>query len=360
MKISYKLVKPKRGKYWLIRLATRSIDGWQEKSTKETQRRAAERVAAQIVAGLVVVEARRMTWKTFRARYEADHLSTLSRPGCFKSAANKLESMVTLTYLDELDAPAMKQWRHKMLTKGMPSTTVSSYLKHVRASLGWAEECGYIKHAPRVRTGSTSKMKGRALTGEEFDKLILNTVKVVGRKRDAQWKRLLWGLWHLGLRLQEALDFSWDDDEFITPYRLNSSTPMLRYPVMAHKNRKDQLVPITPEAATFLRSIQPNEPTGRVFPVMGGRKPMTVADRVSREISKIGKKALVVTSGNSAKKRHATAHDLRRSFAKRLAPKLNSVQLQLMMRHADSKTTRVHYAEVDAEQLAREIAEALQ
>jgi hypothetical protein len=73
----YKLVKPSRNKYWLIRLTHPSPEGWVQKSTKQARRRDAERVAAQMVAGLLTTDSLRMTWKAFRNRYEADHLPTL-------------------------------------------------------------------------------------------------------------------------------------------------------------------------------------------------------------------------------------------------------------------------------------------
>ena len=360
----YKLVKPTRGKYWLIRLDQPAPEGWREKSTKESRRRDAERVAAQIVAGLVGVASPRMTWQAFRKSYERDHLSTLKRPGCFKSAAAKMEAMIKVVYLDELDAARMKQWRQKMLAAGMPSTTVSSYLKHVRASLGWAEENGYIKVAPRVRTGSTAKMKGRAITAEEFERMLANVPKVkrIGKARAGQWRRLLQGLWLTGLRLQEAIDMDWSDQQSIRPIRLDSSRPLLCFPMSEQKNGKDQLIPLTPDAVEFLRKTPKAKRVGRVFPLMGSKDAITTSDCASGYISEIGEKAGVLTghSKKSGDPKCATAHDLRRSFATRLARKVPSDILQALMRHADIKTTRTHYAEIEADALADQLAAALQ
>lgn len=361
----YKLVKPTRGKYWLIRLDRPSPEGWKQKSTKKARRRDAERAAAQIVAGLVDAASPRMTWKTFRQTYERDHLSTLKRPGCFKSAAAKMEGMIKVVYLDELDAARMKQWRQKMLAADMPPTTVSSYLKHVRASLGWAEENGYIKVAPRVRTGTTAKMKGRPLTGEEFERMLAAVPKVkrIGRRRAGQWRRLLHGLWLMGLRLQEAIDMEWSHPASIRPIRLDSSRPLLCFPMSEHKNGKDQLVPLTPDAVAFLRLTPKDKRIGRVFPLMGNTKPILTADAASGFISEIGEQAKVLVSPipkKNGKPKCATAHDLRRSFATRLARLVSSDILQALMRHADIKTTRAHYAEIEAEVLAEQLAIALQ
>jgi integrase len=387
----YKLVKPTRSRFWLIRLAHPSPEGWREKSTKESRRRDAERVAAQIVAGLADVETPRLTWQAFRKTYETDHLSTLAAPGVFKSAAAKLEAMVKPRYLDELDAAYMKRWRQKMIAAGMKPTTVTTYLKHVRASLGWAEENGYLKSAPRVRAACEAKRKGRAITLEEFERVLAEVPKLLTsdiprtkrkpnkppkakrkpptpRKPRRVFKdpkpmvRLLWGLWYLGLRLQESLDFSWDDDNQIRPIRLDGPQPLLSFPVRSHKNRKDQLVPLTPEGAAFLRATPPRQRHGRVFPLPGSSRPITEADRASRVISAIGKRARVVTSidPDTGAKRHFTAHDLRRSFAQRLVDRrLPSGLLKALMRHADIKTTETHYATADAEQLAADVWQAL-
>jgi integrase len=308
-----------------------------------------------------------MTWKAFRKTYEEDHLSTLKRPGCFKSAATKMEGMIKVVYLDELDAARMKQWRQKMLADSMPATTVSSYLKHVRASLGWAEENGYIKVAPRVRTGTTAKMKGRPITGEEFERMLAAVPKVkrIGRARAGQWRRILTGLWLMGLRLQEAIDMDWTDEESIRPVRLDSARPLLCFPMDEHKNGKDQLVPLTPDAAAFLRETPKSKRSGRVFPLMGAKLPILTADAASGFISDIGEQAKVLIGPakkikKNGQPRCATAHDLRRSFATRLARQVSSDILQALMRHADIKTTRAHYAEIEAEVLAEQLALAMQ
>lgn len=358
----YKLVKPTRSKYWLLRLEHPSPEGWRERSTKETRRRDAERVAAQLVAGLADVEQQRLTWKALRARYELDHLPTLRRPGCFKSAAAKFEALARPHYADAIDAAFMKRWRQSMLASGMKPTTTASYLKHVRACLGWAEENGFIKAAPRVRTGTTAKMKGRALTLEEFERMLAAAPKIVGKAQAAGIRRLMSALWLTGLRLQEALDMQWEGDDAIRPVRLDSSRPLLCFPGSMQKNKKDQLVPLTPDAVEFFRKTPSRQRVGRVLPIAGPKKPITSADRASRIISDIGERARVVTSTDATgEKRHATAHDLRRSFAQRLVEKrLPSDVLQALMRHADIKTTRTHYAQAAAEQLADDVWRALQ
>ena len=360
--IKYKLIKPSRGPYWIVRLDAPCGAGWQEKSTKQTRRREAERVAAQLVANIGETSARRITWKTFRVNYELEHLSKLKRPGCFKSAANKLELHVKPKYVTDLTAAKMKQFRQKMESSGMKSTTIASYLKHVRAALGWAAEYGYIDHAPRVRAGSTAKMKGRPITLEEFERMLAVTQKEVGKKRAEQFRRLLKGLWLTGLRLQEALDMRWSGENCIRPMKVDGQHPLLFFPGDQQKNGREQMVPILPEAAEFLRETPAKKRTGLVFPLQGARAPITTSDRASRIISAIGRRAGVITKidPETNEVRHATAHDLRRSFATRLAKRVPADLLQEMMRHADIKTTKTHYAEIDAKHLSEQLQNALQ
>ena len=340
--IKYKLIKRDRSPYYLLRLTEKCSDGWQEKSTKQKRRRDAERAAIKILASIGITEKKRITWKAFRENYEADHLSKMKRPGCFKSAARKLEELSKPAYVDEMTAAKMKQFRQKMEKAGMKATTIASYLKHVRASLGWAEESGYIDQAPRVKTGSTGVMKGRPITCEEFERMLLATTKIVGSERAKGWKRLLRGLWLTGLRLQEAIDFDWTSPARIRPINLTGVHPMLCYPGSMQKNGKDQLVPMVPDAAKFLLETPKSKRNGPVFMVMGRKHWIRSADRASRIISDIGERARIITKVNpeTGKKQHATAHDLRRSFATRWARKIPKDLLAELMRHADAKTTQ--------------------
>ena len=55
------------------------------------------------------------------------------------------------------------------------------------------------------------KMKGGAVVGEQFDRMLSAVPKV--RPTDAaEWARYLTGLWLSGLRLEESVILSWDDD----------------------------------------------------------------------------------------------------------------------------------------------------
>ena len=75
--------------------------------------------------------------------------------------------------------------------------------------------------------------------------------------------------------------------------------------------------------------------------------------RVGCIVSEIGQKAGVVV--NKAEKKHASAHDLRRSFSTRWVAKVKPATLQLLMRHKSIETTMKYYVAQDADEVADEL-----
>ena len=53
--------------------------------------------------------------------------------------------------------------------------------------------------------------------------------------------------------------------------------------------------------------------------------------------------------------KHASAHDLRRSFGTRWARRLKPATLQLLMRHRSIETTMKYYVDLDADDIADEL-----
>ena len=53
-------------------------------------------------------------------------------------------------------------------------------------------------------------MKGRPITGEEFERMQANVEAEVGATAAASWQFYLEGLWWSGLRRAESLDLYWD------------------------------------------------------------------------------------------------------------------------------------------------------
>jgi integrase len=91
-----------------------------------------------------------------------------------------------------------------------------------------------------------------------------------------------------------------------------------------------------------------------VFKLMGIRtgQQMTSA-RAGRVISEIGELAGVLV--NKAEGKFATAHDLRRTFGTRWAPRVKPATLQLLMRHKSIETTMKYYVSQNADDVADEL-----
>ena len=94
--------------------------------------------------------------------------------------------------------------------------------------------------------------------------------------------------------------------------------------------------------------------TGLVFKLVGHytHEQMT-PPRIGRMISEIGRRAGVVVRKSEGK--FASAHDLRRSFGTRWAPKVKPATLQLLMRHRSIETTLKYYVAQDADEIADEL-----
>jgi integrase len=244
----------------------------------------------------------------------------------------------------------------RTIKPGMTDVTLASVLRHLRPALSWAVSMGMLAkvpdlHPPRRAKGQTL-MRGRPIAGEEFDRMIAAAPKV--RPYDAAaWVRYLTGLWLSGLRLEESLALSWDQDEPFT-VDLSGRRPAFRIYAEAQKARRDEILPMTPDFAEWLSQTPEGERHGRVFKLDGlqTRKPIT-AKRVCRLVSKIGKKAGIVV--NKADGKFASAHDLRRAFGTRWAKRVMPAVLKRLMRHSSIDTTMGYYVALDSADVADEL-----
>ena len=103
---------------------------------------------------------------------------------------------------------------------------------------------------------------------------------------------------------------------------------------------------MTPDFDDFIKSVTPNDDGFFFDPKNSFGQSYKDVKELGRVISAIGESARIVAKrdneGEVAK--FATAHDLRRSFAARWAPRVKPYFLQHLMRHSDIKTTLQFYA----------------
>jgi len=151
----------------------------------------------------------RLTWKEFRRRYEAEKGATLSANTLltFRSAANHLERELNPDRLVKLTPAALSRFQAKLRADGKGEVTIGIISRHLRAALSWGVDVGLLPAVPKMVIPRAGGARARAVSGEEFDRLLLAVPKV--RPDDAPaWDFYLRGLYLGGLRLRESLALS--------------------------------------------------------------------------------------------------------------------------------------------------------
>ncbi|HBO44379.1 MAG TPA: hypothetical protein DD670_10690 [Planctomycetaceae bacterium] len=313
----------------------------------------------------------KLTWAEFRERVEAEKLAAMPKGSQeqYCGALSSFERLVGPDRMTKVTPRLMSRYQAEARQEGIKETTLHKHLRHLKACFRWAERQGLIAKAPHIempKLGGGYLGKHRAISGEEFDRLLLALPKV--RKHDApQWERLLRGLWLSGLRLGEALLLTWDDGPFVLD--TDGKHPAFRIQGIGQKSRKSELCPCTPDFAAWILGATPEaDRQGKVFPIVGPNRNIPARGEVGRVIGAVGRKAGIIV-GETEKvtkdkqgrlvrtptKLFCTAHDLRRSFCTRWAKKVMPPVLQRLARHSSVTTTLTFYACMSADDVAADL-----
>lgn len=366
--------RARRGTF-VVRYLDPSTVSWKERSARSANKRDAERlagkIAAELDAGIEPETIRKrsaadtptssLTWAQFVTRYEEEKLSQL-RPktrkqfaianGHFKTfLESAFDADTDRILLGRVSSSILSQFHAHLRDTVDTDSSIASYLRTLKAALGWAQRIGLIEQKPTIdlpRHGRKSRhMRGRPLSAKEIKRIIAVAKK--RRKHDAgQWERYLTGLHLSGLRLQESQLLSWHRSDPIS-LDVSGTYPQMRIHGEAEKGGKDRLLPLTPDFAEWALKTPEGARAGLVFGIVTNGRPMSPA-RLSRLISEFGRKANVIV--DAAAERFATCHDFRRTFGNRWATKVTPAVLQQLMRHESIETTMKYYVEIDAENLA--------
>ena len=331
-----------------------------ERTTKESTKRNAERRALEILKevdrrGALEVYG----FNEFCVRYEAEHLG--NRPfkskEAFRVAATRLLDLCPITFVSDITSQVLVQFAVRLRAEGKSEATIQAYRDHLMAALRWAEEVEVIQQRPKPPRLSRipSGTRGRALTEEEFDRMLSKLPEVVGEDYADRWAWNLTGLWLSGFRLGESTKLFWEptlDGHFLVD--LDSSRPKVQINQFAEKAFQNRLLPLTPDFAEFLRSVPEPRRNGAVFKWPLSRGYTENLKTIGKRISWCGSKACIRTGADKT----ASAHDLRRSFGSRWALKVQPFVLKTLMRHSSITTTERYYVSIDSDRVSEALLEA--
>ena len=268
--------------------------------------------------------------------------------------------------LAKLTAAVFSTFQAKLRAEGKREATIGTTLQHLRSALSWGVNQGILPAVPKMEIPRRSGAHGRAVSGEEFDRMLAAVPKVRPADADA-WVRYLRGLYLSGLRLRESLALSWDED---APFAidLTGRRPAFSIAAAAQKARRDERLPMTEDFYNLIMETPEADRTGPVFKLPAlhtGRR--IDGGSVSGIVTDIGRKAgvIVATAERRVKrdgqavtatvKKFASAHDLRRAFGTRWAKRIMPAVLKRLMRHSDIATTMKFYVTMDADAVADEL-----
>jgi integrase len=362
-KITVTIFKSKQRPNFLAQWVDPKTGRKQTKSTGTKIKREAQRFVGQLEGKLNSGEyhkKERNTWKDFRGRYEKEALSGLSRRTNQTAATsfNCVERIINPKYLSSVNSDSIGKMIRTLREEQKSESTIKGYLIYVGVALRWAHRNKILNEVPVIDMPKrTSKMKGRPITTEEFERMLEKVPEVVGDKQAESWRCFLKGLWWSGLRLGEAIKLHWTDDRLIC-VDFTNRRPFFRIKAKADKGNKERLLPMAPEFAEFLNSIPEDDQLGYVFNPLPQRNHISKmrADTISKRISAIGKAAGVkVSESAKGKPLYASAHDLRRSFGSRWSLLVMPAVLKELMRHESISTTMQFYVGRNAEETAEVI-----
>jgi integrase len=326
------------------------------RTLKTADRRAAERAAGLLSAELAAgIHTTRATWDHLAAAYTA-----AKWPALAPASRRKIQTTLDLfaeacrpTKAAGLNATTLAAFARHLRQIGRTESTLAGHLRNLSGLAKWATAHGYLPAVPpmppKSSTATATRARGRPITPEELDRF-LTAAKTLGTQA-VHWQHLIRGLYLTGLRLSEALALDWT----APPIRLAwTEPPTLEIDAHTDKSRRASILPLTPEAVRFFAETPTDKRRGKVFrPTAADGRRLHRLDTVSATLSRLGRAARIVVSHSPLK--FASAHDLRRSFALRLAPHIRPPLLQLLMRHQSIQTTLTYYATADALAAAREL-----
>ena len=141
--------------------------------------------------------------------------------------------------------------------------TVNSMIGAVMAFVRFCQRHRWVESVPAVQKLKVEDvMKGRPITGEEFERMLDTTPLIVGQEASPSWQFALRILWESGFRAGDLMDFSWADERHIHPRWPDRKG---HHPTIvissSQKNGRVQEIPMLPGLEALLSSIAKSDRT---------------------------------------------------------------------------------------------------
>jgi len=360
------IVVIRKGRKYLYLRYTDPVTGQKvEKSAGTSSKREAVKAAGRWQSELEngqAVSSNRLRWDAFREAYLDFAESRMAEGSVAKiyTMFNIIERTMKPDSVRRVQPKWITRFQSELLKSGNQPSTVEGYCRHLKAALNWAKSQALISTVPPFprlkRSRSAKLMKGRPVTGEEFDRMLASVETTLKPMQHESIRFLLRGLWLSGLRLSESLCLTWDQWADGIRVDMSGKWVKLLIPSESEKGGKDRVYPVTPDFAEFLLSVPAADRVGFVFNPVCGNGPSRNRHTVGRVAARIGEAAGVKVDEKDSTASYASSHDLRRAFGTRWSRRVSSSILKELMRHETVLTTEKYYIDIDADSTAAMLA----
>lgn len=120
----------------------------------------------------------KVSWEEFEERYENEVVPSMAErtAGKIDAMFNWIKRELDPDRLAKLTSDRISYLQRRMRDEGLAEATIKSHMQHLKAALNWAKRTGMLNEVPEIvmpkRAKTAKMMKGRPVTGEEFDRLL--------------------------------------------------------------------------------------------------------------------------------------------------------------------------------------------
>jgi hypothetical protein len=119
-----------------------------------------------------------LSWESFREFYATNCLPSVAATTAvtYEATLNVFERICSPQKLSSITTPAITRFASALRQQELSEATIGRHLRQLKVILRWAQGQGLLNTLPTFnmprRTKGAKSMRGRAVTGEEFDRML--------------------------------------------------------------------------------------------------------------------------------------------------------------------------------------------